>query len=70
MDVVSLDLLVEGHLEGPHDQIPGQDQNVGLDKAEDEEVPIAEQLREPKLAEQMLELQARSLLLRHHRRRS
>ena len=39
-------------------------------KAEDEEVPIAEQLREPKLAEQMLELQARSLLLRHHRRRS
>ncbi len=30
-------------------------------KREDEEVPIAEQLREPKLAEQMLELQARSL---------
>ena len=28
-------------------------------KGEDEEVPIAEQLREPKLAEQMLELQAR-----------
>ena len=28
-------------------------------KGEEEEVPIAEQLREPKLAEQMLELQAR-----------
>ena len=32
-------------------------------KGEEEEVPIAEQLREPKLAEQMLELQARPRLL-------